>query len=129
MCGGEWDGEPNAVETYSWKKSRIEHTCCACKETIRRGDQYHVMVVIPERGAKPDTWKHCARCWFICRALWDAGAESIDLTLNCGERWADNFTPDSEPGALAFMTKDEAQEQARRIGSPATAEPAGGWIV
>lgn len=114
MC--DYDYEPAALDTRKWTSARQVHRCCACKEAIRKGDRYHLTVCVQERGDRPSRWKHCARCWMICEALWEANdGGGIDFELNCGETWADNFgrydelgTP--EPAHLAFMTPDDAQK-------------------
>lgn len=89
-----------------WSRARKSHDCCSCSSAIRIGDLYH-----ETRGrwdGEFSTFKHCARCYEICLALWSAGAKSIDLTLDCGEKWHDNFDV-PEPAELAFLTADEAQ--------------------
>jgi hypothetical protein len=109
MC--DYDYEPAAFDRREWKAARKEHRCCACKEIIRKGDRYHLTVSAQERGDSPTRWKHCARCYMICQALWEAnGGGGIDYELDCGELWADNFGVD-EPADLAFMTPDEAQKR------------------
>jgi hypothetical protein len=108
MCDDDY--EPAALDVRKWMTARQAHRCCACKEAIRKRDRYHLTVCVQERGDRPDRWKHCARCWMICEALWEANeGGGIDLELNCGETWADHF--DDEPSELAFMTPDEAQKK------------------
>lgn len=48
-------------------RARKEHTCCECNESIRRGDDYHVV-----SGLWVDTFdafKTCARCYFVREML------------------------------------------------------------
>jgi hypothetical protein len=99
-------------QSGTWRKARKHHKCAAvgCDINIRPGDRYHVQVYGYDGSV--DSYKHCARCWAICEALWKAGAEAIDMNLNCGEKWVDNWSA-AEPAHLAFMTADEAQALAR----------------
>jgi hypothetical protein len=109
MC--DYDYEPAALDVRRWMTARQVHQCCACHEPIRKADRYHLTVCVQERGDRPSRWKHCARCWMICEALWVAnGGEGIDFELNCGEDW--EFEED-EPAELAFMTADDAQKALR----------------
>jgi hypothetical protein len=93
-----------------WVTARKPHKCSAvgCEINIRKGDRYHRYVAFVDGSV--EAHKHCARCWAICEALWRAGAEGINLNLNCGEKWTDNWSA-AEPAHLAFMTADEAQAQ------------------
>lgn len=104
---------PEATLQDGWVSARKPHRCYACRETIRVGDRHHVVVQIYD--GKPDRFRHCARCYAIMDAILDAGAESVQWDLNCGERWEENFgeLPD-EVAALAFITPDEAQERLAR---------------
>jgi hypothetical protein len=106
MCD---ESDDYAVElTREWRRARKEHRCYACRETIRKADRYHVTAHIFE--GRLETFKHCARCYTILEALWSAGAEAVDLGLDCGETWEDNFDEcPPEVARLAFMTRDEAQ--------------------
>ena len=110
MCDGDYD--PAALDVRRWMTARKVHRCVACRESIRTGDRYHLTVMVQDRGDKPVRWKHCARCWMICEALWDANdGGGIDFELNCGELWKDNFGLAAEPADLAFLTPDEAQKR------------------
>lgn len=88
------------------RKARVEHTCCACKETIRRGDVYRVTSSLYDGSW--DTWAHCLRCAAMLDALGkrDGGTSAIAMELDCGVVWED---PPPEVAALAFLTKDEIQ--------------------
>ncbi len=106
MCYDDY-GEDGTIER-AWVRARKEHRCYACKETIRIGHRYHATLEKWEGGLV--RFRHCARCYAICEALWDAGAHVIDFELNCGEEWAENFGPvPDEVARLAFLTPDEAQ--------------------
>ena len=110
MC--DYDYEPAALDVRRWMTARQVHQCCACHEPIRKRDRYHLTVCVQERGDRPTRWKHCARCWMICEALWEANDGGvIDFELNCGELWRDNFGLAEEPADLAFMTADDAQKK------------------
>lgn len=109
MCESD---EYAAYVTKAWPRARKQHTCCACHDVIEPGYLYH-HTKVGMRGEPPEEYKHCARCYAICMALWKAGADAVDLTLDCGERWEDNFgaLPD-EVAQLAFMQPAEAQRLA-----------------
>jgi len=98
----------------SFRRARIQHICYACRETIRPGDRYHHYVCKSDGGFT--TTAHCLRCWAICKALWQNGAEAIDMSLNCGHTWeeaehSDGKPPPPEVARLAFLTRDEAQKE------------------
>lgn len=108
MCDFGSDGPAAWCET--WRRARIEHKCCACWETIRPGDRYHYASGVWDGHG--DSFKHCARCWAIFTKLLSVVEEGgVELRLNCGAEWRDNFDPAEEPVELAFITIDEAQEQ------------------
>lgn len=107
MCG---DPDYDSTEVHSgWRRARKEHRCVACRETIRRGDRYHRTVQAYDGTV--DESRHCARCWFMCEALWADGVESVELDLNCGEIWDD---PPDDVAALAFMSPSDAQAKIER---------------
>lgn len=107
MCDGDYD---DSVEIRrGWQRARLSHQCFACRETIRIGDRYHV--THQRYDGALESYKHCARCWQICEALWANGAEAIDFGLNCGETWEDAMGAlPAAIAALAFLTPDEAQQ-------------------
>lgn len=86
-----------------WSRARKLHECCACEETIRVGDTYHVTTLLHDNGCRYDryveTAKHCARCYTMIEMLWQRGAKVIDFKLNCGELWE---SPPEETASLAF---------------------------
>lgn len=94
----------------SWRRARKSHRCYACREVIRPGDRYHIAV--EKDNGDVCAYKHCARCWAMCEALWAAGATTVQWDLDCGELWEDEIgdVPD-EVGRLAFLTPDEAQRE------------------
>lgn len=94
-----------------WHQARKVHKCIACGEAIHVGDHYHSVQHLQD--GEFTVFKHCARCWHICEALWDAGAEAVQWDLNCGETWDDNFGElPPEIAELAFITRAEAQARA-----------------
>lgn len=109
MC--DWDGDLADFDVRRYVRARKAHDCHAygCDINIRPGDVYHE-TVCGNRGELPQRFRHCLRCWEICKALWRDGAEFIDYALNCGETWVDARSG-SEPGHLAFMTASDAQLQ------------------
>jgi hypothetical protein len=109
MC--DFVAEDSNFRSEEWRKARKAHQCDAvgCDINVRPGDRYHVLTYGYE--GRVARYKHCARCWAICEALWSAGAEGIDLRLDCGERWVDHWSA-AEPTHLAFMTADEGQRLA-----------------
>jgi hypothetical protein len=108
MCDlGEPDEYPD-VYVSEWHRARKQHKCCACDEKILPRERYHFLKHLFE-GIWED-WKHCARCWAICQALWRASdGGSIELELNCGKVWRD---PPEHVARLAFLSRAEAQELA-----------------
>lgn len=115
MCDGD-DFDSPRFDRREWRKAQKEHACYACSEKIRAGDSYHHTSLMGYSDDRPNVFKHCARCWMICEALWAAGANGIDFGLNCGETWADNVMLENpEPAALAFLTQDEAQRLHARL--------------
>lgn len=103
MCD-EYDGY-NEFHSDGERRARKEHTCSACHEIIPKGHRYHYTVI--KYDSELEDWKHCLRCWAICKALWATGARAIDMDLNCGETWED---PPPEVAALAFTTQEEMQK-------------------
>lgn len=110
------DCEPCSVYAETTRKARKEHSCSACKETIRPGD-YYVNVGIVCNG-NAETIKRCLRCDKIHEHLRTKapGDTWPDDRLNCGhgyrEMWGED--PPPEIAALAFATRDSMQEGARR---------------
>lgn len=102
--------EQPSVSSEKWRRARKGHQCCACRETIRPGDRYHHLSGIWD--GEPDAFKHCARCWHLFQILVDRADGEVSLRLDCGTPWGDVFDPAEEPGDLAFLTPDEAQELA-----------------
>lgn len=98
------------VSRETWRRARIAHRCCACRETIRPGDRYHYLSGVWD--GNPGSYKHCARCWTLLDAIteqWiDDGSDfGPRLDLSCGQPW-DFDAP--APVELAFVTADEAQD-------------------
>lgn len=105
-----------------WQETSVraakDHTCSACKETIRRADFYVLHKILGD-----DSWttvRRCLRCDAMYQAL-DAKIkvatdheEAADIRLNCGheykKRWGEE--PPPELARLAFMTADEMQAEA-----------------
>jgi hypothetical protein len=106
MCDSD---ESSDYSSKAFRRARKEHKCVACPNRILPGHRYHVSTV-GMRGEGPESFKHCMRCWAICKALWKAGADYVQYDLDCGERWEENFGElPADVAALAFMTPDEAQ--------------------
>lgn len=107
MCDADdFDGEE---VDRRWQRARKPHRCGACRETIPAGHRYHV--VLTAIDGSMDTFRHCARCWQICEALWAQGAQAVQYDLNCGADWCELFGELPEPLAkLAFVTPAEAQQ-------------------
>lgn len=100
------------VSREKLQRAQKEHRCCACKETIRRGDIYRYVMIIFE--GEPESWKYCLRC----AAMFDAvnralpGDQAPDPNLDCGHTWEElhgECPPEIE--RLAFLTADEAQKE------------------
>ena len=95
-----------------WRRANKQHACYACRAEILAGDKYHVVVQIT--GAGKAAFKRWARCWMICEALWEAGAEGVQWDLDCGDLWEDVFEdPPFHVAQLAFLSREEGQELAR----------------
>ncbi len=100
------------VLTSRQQRARKEHKCCACSETIRRGDVYQRSFACSREGA--DSYKHCLRCSKMLDAIRDAlpSDTAIAWELDCGELWTTAIGDLPEDiAALAFMTADEAQRR------------------
>lgn len=97
------------------RKARIGHVCCACKETIRKGDVYRVTRAISKCGSDHsyEHYKHCLRCATMLDAIMEARkGENVAIAwqLDCGEDWKDTIGElPEEVAALAFMSADDAQ--------------------
>jgi len=92
-----------------WVRARKQHDCCACTETIRKGDLYHL-----SKGCWDgdfSQFKHCARCWRLFDTLNRERPGEIDLGLDCGEVYEGG---ESNMLVMAFMSKDDAQRYAQR---------------
>lgn len=111
MC--DIDGIGASCSSQRWRKARKSHWCCACGEGIKKGHRYHVVSGIWD--GSPSTYKHCARCWAMFEAILDEAVKHdrdalVVFTLDCGERWEDNFgeLPD-DVAALAFALPGEME--------------------
>lgn len=109
--------DENRFQAASRRRARKKHVCCACGETIRRGDLYVVTNICSYDG-DVSAFKHCLRCDAIAQALWKAGAQMIDMHLNCGHTWEENHADGllsrpcpTEVERLAFLTADDAQRE------------------
>lgn len=111
MCDAN-DFDPVTDLRREWVKARKEHTCYACRETIRPGDRYHLWV--SKFDGDLTVAHHCARCYLLMEALWSSGAESVEWGLDCGVSYEEAFGPIPDDVArLAFLTPDEAQAALR----------------
>lgn len=105
---GEGDSCPVLDET--WRTSRKDRKCDACKEAIRTGHRYHRTASLYDGSW--NVTERCERCQFIFEHLSDCIAKEGDREeyeychpdLNCGheykERWKEE--PPPEIAALAF---------------------------
>jgi hypothetical protein len=93
-------------------RARKEHQCCACLETIRKGDVYQSSFAVGYTH-EPERYKHCIRCATILdKVMAELPDASIAWELNCGEDWKDTIGElPEEVAALAFMTADDAQQK------------------
>jgi len=116
-CG---DGEPLDVDNERMVRARKEHTCAACKETIRHGDLYKRHFIAWEGTC--ETVLRCARCDTIYQSLCELhrakNRGSYDSTwpawrLDCGDSFQQVFRsePPPELAELAFLTADEMQRR------------------
>lgn len=93
-------------------RARKEHQCCACLETIRKGDVYQSSFAVGYTH-EPDRFKHCLRCAAMLDEITKRreGAP-IAWRLDCGEDWRDTIGElPEEVATLAFITADEAQQK------------------
>lgn len=104
MCSDDFEGVDLSSQ---WQRARKGHKCFACHEQIRSGDYYHRVVQLYD--GRPDTFRHCARCWLMVEAITQANG-SCQLDLNCGFAWEEihGELPDSV-AMLAFLTPQDAQ--------------------
>lgn len=88
------------------RKARKEHECCACHETIRKGERY--VVISSLFDGKWATDKQCLRCNTMLIGIAIHTGEPVVVTLDCG---ADPFEPGQVPELeyLAFATREEMQ--------------------
>ena len=96
------------------RKARKEHTCSACKETIRKGELYCSVFTVFD--GVTDSLKRCGACQTTHKHLraviydrdYDHDQLWPDERLNCGmsyeEEWGD--CP-ADIAALAFVTSEE----------------------
>lgn len=101
MCDLDVDGPDCYSDT--WRKARKGHTCCACNEPIKAGEQYHYSSGVWD--GTPESYKHCQRCWTMVQVLIQENyPDLVDLHLDCGESWDDlhGSTPE-DLAELAFM--------------------------
>lgn len=108
-------GAPDVYDA-GWRRARNERQCCACHETIRRGDRYAYNKTLFEGSWS--AWCWCARCKTMIDHLDVRLAdpdEECDPHLDCGHTYEERFDepPPPEIARLAFLTPDEAQEMAR----------------
>lgn len=113
-CG---DGDPVQFSNTTLRKSRKEHRCCACKQTIWVGETYAVHKEC--FGDHVWTYKRCGSCQIVYAHLcamatrnedgFGGGEEWPDPELNCGHEWSDlHEQPLPEHlAATAFWTPDE----------------------
>jgi len=92
-------------------RARIEHSCCACQETILKGHRYNTVFIL-FRG-EVFTYKRCLRCQKIHKHL--RGLAPGDMwpfeDLACGEDYEIEWgkPPPEEIQMLAFITQEESQ--------------------
>ena len=105
MC--DLDLEGPSCSSEKWRKARVAHRCCSCREAIQPGQHYHYYSGIWD--GEPESYKHCGRCWTIVEALFERSIEPVDLTLNCGMTWEGAFREDPPPNvaAMAFALPGE----------------------
>lgn len=110
------DGFTNNVETDNYVRARRSHDCCACGETIRRGDVYMRRFICSDHH--PCTYKQCLRCSEITEHLLKTHRTMDDdvgvaLDLDCGHTYEEihGEPPPEHIARLAFLTKDEMQAQ------------------
>lgn len=106
-----YSDESYDVYNESARRARKEHKCDACKETVRKGDLYHVIGAVFEGGA--ESFKRCVRCQRIHLHLRELAPGEMwpDEKLACGEEYRQHWgrEPPEEIAALAFATADEMQ--------------------
>lgn len=103
---------PDSDTWERWHRARKEHRCCACGESIKPGDRYHVTSGMWDR--RFESHKQCARCRRVWEKLQDAPSEyePIPFALNCGHVYDGD---DPEMYELAFaLPGDFAREREAR---------------
>ena len=110
-----------AYDVYreTWRTARVEHRCCACRETIAVGHRYCYVAVVFDREAR--SYKRCAKCQATHLHLRELCRKTGDMIwpdeqLSCGLKYEDEWGPlPDEIAAIAFMTQDEAQRLAPTV--------------
>lgn len=113
-----------AADIYQNDRRRAskDHVCCACKETIRRGDYYHHVSMLFDQSWSQ--WKRCLRCEAIHAHLVERSSKMDsasgwrtwpDEELNCGDDYRDVFREDPPPeiAALAFVSGADLQTEVK----------------
>lgn len=114
MC--DIDGEPPELGgEMIWRRANKQHPCSACCDPIAPKEMYRLI-----RGRWDGDWetfKQCARCakiWDVLNSRRRCGEPGPQLDLGCGEVYEG-----SDLDWLAFTTRDEGQQYAKRQICPA----------
>jgi len=110
MSCDTWDAEPFTVNRTSRHRARKDWRCCACGETITRGQVYTYSFTVHDGNA--NELRRCARCDAIYDHLCELHKEGDDWpewSLNCGHDYRERWETDPPPeiARLAFMTPAE----------------------
>ena len=94
------------------RKARKPRDCQACKDTIRKGDQYEVMSGI-DGGGTPFRYWRCLRCAYIYYEIEQLLPfdEACAWLLDCGHSWKERFKTDPPEHLVevVLMAPDEVQ--------------------
>lgn len=114
-----YSNESNTHSLTQIRRARKEHTCCACRISIKPGHLYQIDKALFD--GYWETWKRCGRCVAIYNHLAEkmTGArnaglrdreEYIEVALNCGHTYQAEWgeEPPPEIANLAFLNADEA---------------------
>lgn len=88
------------------QRARKPHRCCACKETIRPGDEFRL--IAGKWDGNFHQFRQCSRCAAMYDAIEEHATDGVVITLNCGHTWEEVIGEcPEEVQSLAFALPGE----------------------